>query len=148
MIKLYTTTALTKGQLDEYSALHIIPEGGLRDARMSAFRQELINADVEALLTTGDDVGVGTLVEPIASTAYGIFYNYEWVVDVVRVYGRRELHRELHSSFILDGYYMEETEDLTQDDIDNGTDLLWTLIDKSYTENKNWLGYYINELND
>ena len=88
------------------------------------------------------------MVEPIASTAYDIFYNYEWVVDVVRVYGKRELHRELHSSFILDGYYMEEAEDLTEDDIDNGTDLLWTLIDKSYTENKNWLGYYINELSD
>lgn len=143
-LKLFTAARLTKGQRDEYAALHIMPEGPDRDSRIEAFRKELSDAGIEASLITGDEVGAGQLIEPVESTAYDIFYNYEWEEDTIRVYGERQLRRELWSTFIDHGYYMEEAEALSKDDIDNGSDLLWELIDRSYRDNHRWIEYDVN----
>lgn len=147
VLKLYTTSTLTAGQIDEYSALQIMPEGEERDARIEAFRSELDEAGIEAALTTGEETGPGSLIEPRETGVYDIHYNYEYEVDVVRVYGSRACHRDLYEAFI-GGYYVPEDECMSQDEIDAGSERFWASINSACAESRDWVDYSVTRVED
>lgn len=148
VLKLYSVGELSEGQREEYSALHLIPEGERRDARIEAFRSELAQAGIEALLTTDeDDAGPGCLIQPHKTTVYEIYYNHDYEGSTQRVYGDRECHRELYETFVGDAE-LEEHEILTQDEIDSGCGRFWNLIDTFFQELRGWVDYDVRPVDE
>lgn len=133
-LKLYTAATLTDAQLEDYSALHVMPETAERDREIERFRQALADAGIGALLTTTDEVGPGSLVTPIAVRVYELHISYYGSGPCIhKAYGRGGVRRLVRSNLIsdleLEEEYEDEAEDLMPADIDDGAYIEFRLPD-------------------
>ncbi len=150
-IRLWTTTDLSDNLMEEFSALVSMPPAAACVQRIEAFKEDLKASGVEAVLETADGkfvthegqasriVNEGKMVEPKNALIYFIHFNHDYSEDAEIAYTAREVRRGMAENVIQEW----DDEDLTQEDIDEGTEVYKAALNEVYNEDA-WKGLSVH----
>jgi hypothetical protein len=150
--KLWTTTDLTEDMMEEFSALVGMPQMPGRDERIKAFKDDLKASGIEAVFKTGKGaftthkgqgphiMSKGKRIKANQASIYFIHFNHDFQEGAQIAYTAREVRRKLASDVI-----QGRDEDLTEQDIDEGTDAFYASVDNAYDDGV-WKGLSVNTL--